>query len=353
MKVALLGATGSIGKSTLDVIRSDPDSFEVVLLTAHRNRELLEKIAKEFPHARIAVSNIPEAIIESGADIVINGIAGSAGLEPSRVTLENGIDLALANKESIVMAGPLLRECAARTGAKIIPVDSEHSAIFRLLERSGEIDEILLTASGGPFRTLSKETLACVGPEEALHHPTWNMGAKISLDSATMANKGLEVIEAARLFDLPVEKIKVVIHPQSIVHSMIRLHDGSVYAQLSQPDMRLPIQFALYYPDSAPKLCIETLHFDDLTLHFESPDPERFPMLPLAYQAHKTGPLYPIAYNAANEIAAEAFLSGSIHFMDIARITEQVLMHGWTGELKWESVWKTDHDARNLAKSII
>jgi 1-deoxy-D-xylulose-5-phosphate reductoisomerase len=308
-----------------------------------------------------------KAIAACGAGIVVNGISGAAGLEPSLACIEADMDLALANKETRVMAGPLVFKRAAEKGIHIIPVDSEHSAIFKLIEAHSRetVDEILLTASGGPFRTYSAEKLAAVTPEEALAHPTWSMGPKITIDSATLANKGLEVIEAVRLFGFPPEKIQVAVHPQSIVHSMIRLKDGAVYAQLSRPDMKLPIHEALYWPKTVPSP-FGALGFNSLTLNFERPDTGRFPMLALAYEACHNGPLCPAAYNAANEEAVTAFLKGKLSFLEIPRIVEYVINKGFfnagTGspedraneeELKIEEILEADTTARELALEFI
>jgi 1-deoxy-D-xylulose-5-phosphate reductoisomerase len=354
-RVAILGATGSIGTNTLDVIRHDRDNFEAVLLTAHRNGAALERLAVEFPHARCITTDISRAVAESGADIVVNGIAGAAGLDPSLAAVGAGIDLALANKETMVIAGTLVCDCAARTGSRILPVDSEHSALFHLLQAhsAGTVDELLLTASGGPFCGYSPEQLEAVTIHDALSHPTWKMGASITINSATMANKGLEVIEAARLFFLPAQKITVVIHRQSIVHSMVRFVDGAVYAQMSVPDMRHPIQSALYYPESAPSPVINRLSFDNLTLNFEKPDTITFPLLALAYQAERSGPLYPVAYNAANEVAVESFLAGQIRFTDIANIVKSVLEKDWqlTGTLDRDTIWDVDNRARTAVSA--
>ena len=269
MKIAVLGATGSIGRNTLDVIRAHPERFEPVLLSAYADSDSLRRLQEEFPGARCVAASredLPAAIRSCGAALAVNGIAGAAGLLPSLTVLESGADLALANKETVVMAWPLVKEAATRNGARIIPVDSEHSAVFSLVNAHGAaaIAEVLLTCSGGPFRNHATEELSWVRAKDALAHPTWTMGPKITIDSATLANKGLEVIEAARLFDMPPEKIKVVIHPQSIVHSMVRLRDGAVYAQLSRPDMRLPIHNALFYPEITP-CAFAALDFADFT----------------------------------------------------------------------------------------
>ncbi|MDR0473113.1 MAG: 1-deoxy-D-xylulose-5-phosphate reductoisomerase [Treponema sp.] len=372
-KICLLGASGSIGTNTLDVIRQNPDAFEPVLFSTHSNREILLSLKKEFPNAVTALSGFEntadneisftgkqgllEAIARSGADMAVNGIAGAAGLEPSLACIDSGMDLALANKETIVMAGPLVLSLAHEKRVNIIPVDSEHSAIFRLLEAHGKdaADEIILTASGGPFRAMPKEKLKTITREDALAHPTWNMGPKITIDSATLANKGLEVIEAQRLFGFPPEKIRVVIHPQSIVHSLIRLKDGAVYAQLSKPDMRLPIHDALFWPDCPPSP-FGKLDFENLALNFEKPDTEKFPMLSLAYEACNSGPLSPVVYNAANETAVDAFLSGRISFLEISRIVEYVLdkCKPVNNEINGiEPVLEIDKKARETASGLL
>ncbi|GHU81113.1 1-deoxy-D-xylulose 5-phosphate reductoisomerase [Spirochaetia bacterium] len=374
-RVAVLGATGSIGKSTLDVLRAGKEYFTPVLFSSHTDSGGLLKIGSEFPSAALALSGLskgPEevayygregllrAIAESRPDIAVNGISGAAGLEPSLAVLDTGADLALANKETIVMAAPLVFARAQAKKARILPVDSEHSALFNLSEAHGgeNITELLLTASGGPFRTYSREQLAAVTPRDALAHPTWKMGAKITVDSASLANKGLEVIEAACLFKVPPEKITVVVHPQSIVHSMVRLRDGAVYAQLSRPDMRLPIHSALYYPEQRPcsfgALDFASPDFGGLNLEFEKPDAGRFPMLPLAYEAGRRGGLYPAAYNAANEAAVTSFLQERIGFLDIPRLVEYVLEGNWNRtNPSLEVILETDARARKRAEDFI
>ncbi|MDR2485510.1 MAG: 1-deoxy-D-xylulose-5-phosphate reductoisomerase [Treponema sp.] len=368
-RVAVLGATGSIGKSTLDVLRRNKNSFEAVLFSAHKDEKGILALAEEFPAATavltgagrgaegigyFGVQGLFKAIAACGGDIGVNGIAGAAGLEPSLAILRAGMDLALANKETIVMAADLVFALAAEKQVRILPIDSEHAAIFTLIEAHSpeQVQDILLTASGGPFRNHTWEQLRGVNVREALAHPTWSMGAKITIDSATMANKGLEVIEAARLFGLPPDRIKAVVHPQSIVHSMVRCKDGAVYAQMSRPDMRLPIQNALFYPN--PQVSsFETLNFDALTLEFAKPDEQKFPMLPLAYQALHAGPLYPAVYNAANETAAAAFLNERIGFLDIPRVVRSVLERQWSGSMDLESILDIDRRARNLAAACI
>jgi 1-deoxy-D-xylulose-5-phosphate reductoisomerase len=372
-RVAVLGATGSIGKSTLDVIRNKKELFVPVLFTANRDAEGLLRLKEEFPGACTALADggtslkdginfsgkkgLLQAIAAAKADIAVNGIAGAAGLEPSAAVIGSGADLALANKETIVMAGKLIGELAAKKNVNIIPVDSEHSALFKLIEAHGKknVSEITLTASGGPFLNYTSEKLKRVKPEEALSHPTWKMGAKITIDSATLANKGLEVIEAAGLFGFPPEKIKVVVHPQSVVHSMIRLVDGAVYAQMSKPDMRLPIHDALFWP-ATMESTLPSLSFDTLTLTFASPDYERFPMLSLAYEAFRGGPSLPVVYNAADEVAVEAFLQGKIGFADIPRIVAYALTHTTPGEKDAETieaVLDRDREARALAEAYL
>ncbi|MDR3276772.1 MAG: 1-deoxy-D-xylulose-5-phosphate reductoisomerase [Treponema sp.] len=367
-RIAVLGATGSIGASTLDVIRSRREDFEVALLSACFKGKELEVLGQEFPGAWLVLTRdsreLSRVIRESRPEITVNGIAGAAGLEPSLAALEAGSDLVLANKETMVMAGPLVLALAASTGRRILPVDSEHAAIWSLLEAHGReaLEEILLTASGGPFRKFPVEALAGISPMEALKHPTWNMGPKITVDSATMANKGLEVIEAARLFEVSPEQIQVLVHPQSIVHSMVRLKNGAIYADMSKPDMRLPIHNALAYPDCLP--CpFGRLDLAGLNLEFEKSDPARFPMLPLAYEAARLGGLYPAAYNAANETAVGAFLEGpgdgAPGFLDIPRIVEYVLGSDWdcSGKLEdpaaLEAILEADRQARDLAEHYI
>ena len=369
-RIAILGATGSIGRNTVDVVRANSDDFEVVALTANRDVDGLRTLASFFPHALLAVNEaegdrdgmdfsgseaIVRAVRESDADIVVNGIAGAAGLLPSVAALESGADLALANKETVVMAGPLILELARSKGLKLLPVDSEHSAVFHLIEAHGKeaVEEIILTASGGPFRGWGAERLATVRLEDALAHPTWKMGGKITIDSASLANKGLEVIEAVRLFDFPAEKVSVLVHPQSKVHSLVRLKDGSLYAQISNPDMRVPIHNALYWPACRP-CSFGRLDLCGATLTFERPDLEAFTMLPLAYEAARRGGLYPTAYNAADEIAVAAFSSGRIGFPDIGTVTKSVLDDDWTrGADSIQSILDGDLRARARAAHVI
>ena len=356
-RIAVLGATGSIGTSALDVLSRAKDDFEVVLLSAHTRKEQLIKLKEQWPGAALAFSGeeLPAAIANAGAELTINGISGAAGLAPSLAAIESGSSLALANKETVVMAGRLLLRRAFEKKVTVIPVDSEHSAVFHLISAHGgeSIEEIILTASGGPFRLSKCAEMENISVRDALEHPTWNMGPKITVDSATMANKGLEVIEAVRLFNMPVHKVKVVIHPQSIVHAMIRMRDGSIYASLSRPDMRQPIQQALYWPHSAES-GFAPLDFESLTLEFTAPDREKFPMLTLAYEAVTQDGFYPCVYNSANEAAVSAFLSNRIRFLDIPRITGYVLNKDWSGKpADIDSIMEIHRQAEEAARNYI
>jgi 1-deoxy-D-xylulose-5-phosphate reductoisomerase len=348
-RLAILGSTGSIGQSTLDVVRAHPDRLKIVGLAAGGNAERLRDQAIEFmPQVigmatedglRVVSSGYTAEQAVSGAagliavathpdvDIVICASSGTAGLEAVLAAIDAGKTIALANKEVLVMAGSLVTTAARKRGVAILPVDSEHNAIHQCLHgrRKDEIARIILTASGGPFREFSAAALEDVKPEDALRHPTWRMGRKITIDSATLMNKGLEVIEAHWLFDLPAPKIDVVIHPQSIVHSMVELVDGSIIAQLGGADMKLPIQYACSYPDrwEAPVARL------DLTaagrLDFHKPDLQRFPCLGLAYRALEAGPSHAVVLNAANEVAVASYLEEKISFVSIPRLIEQAM----------------------------
>ena len=349
-KIAILGATGSIGKSTLDLVERSPERFEVVAVTAATNSEALAAIARRTG-ARLAViadesrrsdleqrlAGTPcrvaageEALVEaaaSEADLVIAAIVGCAGLRPVMAAIETGRTVALANKEALVSAGALMTGAAAAHGATILPIDSEHNAIFQCLAGNckDDVSKIILTASGGPFRTASLEMLASAGPAEAVAHPNWSMGAKISVDSATLMNKGLELIEAHYLFGLPSERIDIVVHPQSVVHSLVEFVDSSVLAQLGAPDMRIPIAYALAWPERlatpAERLDLAAL----ARLDFEAPDIARFPALRIAREALEARGAAPTVVNAANEVAVERFLAGAIRFTDIAATVEEAL----------------------------
>jgi len=360
-RVLVLGCTGSIGTNTLNIIKYMPEDFLLCGVQAHSNKERLLEISEKAkcPYLLSSEEGSEEAyntfIKKAKPDIVVNGISGAAGLMPSKVVLENGIDLALANKETIVMAGPLIKELAYQNNAKILPVDSEHSAIFSLLEKIGKenVSKIIITASGGPFRTLTKAELEQVSVEDALNHPTWQMGRKITVDSATLANKGLEVIEAAQLFDTDASKIEVVVHPQSLIHSLVRTKDGMLYAQISEPDMKHPILNALNWPVNKENY-LEPFDLFDKTMTFFKPRMQDFPMLSYAFECVKFGKAYPIAFNAANEIAVNAFLEGKISFQAISRIVRSVLDKNWNKKISsFEKVFEVDQEARKFALELI
>ena len=360
-RVLVLGCTGSIGTNTIDIIKNMPEEFTLCGLQAHTSKDKIEQLAADFncPYLLTCENNTEEAfkalIEKSKPDIVVNGIAGAAGLLPSKVVLENKINLALANKETIVMAGSLIKELAAKNSVKLLPVDSEHSAIFNLIEKIGKnnISSLIITASGGPFRTYTKEQLEKVTLEQALNHPTWKMGKKITIDSSTLANKGLEVIEAAYLFDVKAEQIEVVVHPQSLIHSLVRTNDGELYAQISEPDMKHPILCALNWPDN--KACyMEQFDLFDHTMTFFRPRMNDFPLLSFAFECVKFGKCYPIAFNAANEVAVHAFIDGKISYPAISRIVRSVLDHDWNTYLdSFETVFEADKKARQLARELI
>ena len=324
-RVALLGATGSIGRQALEVVERNP---ELELCALQSGSTPLEALAAEHGVEHVQVGGDPTELLEScEPDIVLNAVVGFAGVRATLWALERGLTLALANKESLVAAGELAIAAGKRGGALLLPVDSEHSALFQCLEgRSADtIESLVLTASGGPFRGRSRAELADVTPAEALAHPTWSMGRKITVDSATLANKGLELIEAHWLFGVPYERVEVVVHPTSVVHALVRLRDGALLAHLGHPDMRVPISFALTFPDRAATP-VEPLDLAaGLDLRFEAPDLEAFPLLRIARRAGEQGGTFPCAFNAANEVAVEAFLAGRIGFLDIAATVEEAL----------------------------
>jgi 1-deoxy-D-xylulose-5-phosphate reductoisomerase len=315
-RIALLGATGSIGRQAIEVIEAHPD---LELVAAASGSSPVDGLA---PLTQVG-GDLTELLERARPDVVLNAVVGFAGLAPTMWALERGVTLALANKESLVAAGELALSAQHRGGGVLIPVDSEHSALFQCAQL-GEPESLVLTASGGPFRGRTRDELQDVTPEEALAHPTWSMGPKITIDSATLANKGLEVIEAHFLFGVPYDRIEVVIHPTSIVHGLVRFRDGAAIAHLGYPDMRVPISYALAFPDRAttpvPPLQLETLEFHE-------PDTDTFRMLALAREAGERGGTYPAAYNAANEVAVQQFLDGKIGFLDIAALVEDVLAH--------------------------
>ena len=378
-RVTILGSTGSVGCNTIDLILRNPDDYTVEALTAYGNVELLARQAQEL-RARLAVigdadkyddlkqalagTDIdvgagPEAIVEAAArpaHWVMAAIVGAAGLRPTLEAVSRGAIVALANKECLVCSGALFMNEVEAHGATLLPVDSEHNAIFQVFdfERGAAVERIILTASGGPFRTFSLEQMRSVTPEEAVDHPNWDMGAKISVDSATMMNKGLELIEAYHLFPLGPDQIEILVHPQSIVHSLVAYVDGSVLAQLGSPDMRTPIAYTLGWPERiaapAPRLDLAAIG----NLSFESPDPVRFPALRLARQALQTGGCAPTILNAANEVAVRGFLERRAGFLDITRVVEKTLEKTRGGPLDClEDVARADGEARAVAEMMI
>ena len=385
-RVSILGATGSIGASTLSVLAHNPEEFEVAALVAQRNVERLAQIAlqtgaalavvadeRQFADLRdrlwgtgVEVAAGRDAVIEAAArpaDVVVSAITGYAGLRPTLAAARSGAHLALANKEAMVAAGGLVRAALAQSGGQLIPVDSEHAALFQALwgqDRSA-VTQLILTASGGPFRTWSKDEIAAATPAQALRHPNWDMGSKVTIDSASMMNKGLELIEAQQIFDVSHERLDVLVHPQSVVHSLVAYRDGGQLAQMGVPDMQTPIAAALRWPrrtrTSVPPL--DLAQYGSLT--FEPPDRERFPCLLLAETAMRSGGGAPIMLNAANEIAVSAFLDGAFPFGGIPRVVEAVLEQGPSGEaprdpkvtLSLEEITAIDAESRARAHEVV
>ena len=373
-RLALLGATGSIGRQALDVVEAIPDLQVVALAAGSADRELcalarahgveLIALADREAAARArgsfsgrVLDGVSALATEAGADIVLNACVGVAGLEATLAALDAGIDVALANKESLVAGGPLVLAAAARTGAALIPVDSEHSALHQLLrgESPASVESLILTASGGPFRGSTRAELAEVSPEDALRHPTWAMGARITVDSATLMNKGLEVIEAHLLFGVPYARIEVVVQPQSIVHALVRLTDGALLAHLGLPDMRVPIAYALAYPGRAHLPGSARLDLAaGVVLPFEAPDPDTFRCLALARIAGEAGGLAPCALNAADEEAVAAFLAGRCSFLEIPELVERALDAVEPGPLEQlEQVVRADAAARAVVRHAL
>jgi 1-deoxy-D-xylulose-5-phosphate reductoisomerase len=377
-RLLILGSTGSIGTQALDVVERAPEEFELAGLSAGRQWEPLLAQARRHGIGRVAVTDLdaaaraqeagtdievlagPEGLVrlvgESGADLVLNAIVGSAGLGPTIVALAEGIDLALANKESLVVGGELVNALAEATGARIIPVDSEHSALHQLVagERPGSVERLVLTASGGPFRGRSRAQLERVTVAEALAHPTWAMGGKISIDSATLMNKGLEVIEAHLLFGTPYDRIDVVVHPQSLIHALVTLCDGAALAHMGHPDMRVPIAYALHHPErvDVPVRPLDLAEIGSLT--FERPDVEAFPCLRLAREAAEAAGTAPCILNAANEVAVHAFLGGRLPFMGIAEVIERTLDGVPAGRVHaFETLYAADARAREAAAGFV
>ena len=376
--LSILGSTGSIGRSTLEVVSNNPDRFRVSALAARNNIELLESQINMFRPEIVAVyeddiaeelrkKGLPVEIVSGEAgliavatydksNMVVSSIVGSPGLVPTYEAIKAGKDMALATKEALVMAGKVVMEEASRQGVKILPVDSEHSAVFQCLHGRDmdEVSKIILTASGGPFRKKNPSALGSVTPAEALNHPNWEMGRKITIDSATLMNKGLEIIEARWLFDVPVEKIGVIIHPQSIIHSMVEFIDSSIIAQLSLPDMKGPISYALSYPERCSDV-LPSLNLAQIKeLTFEDPDRERYPSLDLTFRALKEGGTMPCVFNAANEVAVDAFLEEKILFTDITRIVSETMDSHKTSKYETiDEVVKVSEWAKRMANELI
>jgi 1-deoxy-D-xylulose-5-phosphate reductoisomerase len=379
-KLILLGSTGSIGKNALRVVESHPERFKVIGMAAGTNIRLLASQIKR--HSPKAVSVKDEAYAQklknllerpfpkifsgkqgliqlasmTGADMLLQGLVGSTALEPTMAAIKAGLHIAMANKEAIVMAGSLVMTEARKRGVKIIPVDSEHSAVFQILQGRDpcEVRRVILSASGGPFLRTKRKSLRSVTPEQALKHPTWNMGKKITIDSATLVNKALEVIEAHHLFGMPPEKIDVLVHPQSAVHAMVEFNDGSILAHLAVPDMRIPIGYALAYPERIPtppaRLKVKNLR----ALTFEPPDTRRFPAIDLAYQALKAGGTMPCVLNAANEVAVQAFLKKKITFDMIIKVIKKTMQSHNPEKLgSISDALRTDEWARRKAGELI
>ena len=351
-RVIILGSTGSIGTQALEVIAANPDRFELVGLAAGKNTELLETQKAQFKvaNAVLGAADATKLVENTDADVVINGITGSIGLAPTLATLRTGKTLALANKESLIVGGRLVTQAAA--AGQIIPVDSEHSALAQCLlgGKKVEVAKLILTASGGPFRGWSKKQLESVTPEQALAHPTWVMGKVVTTNSATMVNKGLELIEAHLLFDIPFERIEVTVHPQSVVHSMVEFVDGSVLAQCSPPDMRLPIALGLSWPDRVPNVAPACDWSKAATWSFEPLDETVFDAVKLARQVGQAGLTYPAVYNAANEQAVEAFHAGILKFDQIVDLIRKVVdAHNPEKELSLDSVLAAERWAREQA----
>lgn len=378
--IAILGSTGSIGQSSLEVIDKLNNRFRVVGLAAGRNTQMLEKQIEKFKPKIVSLKKKEEAeefrrkfkdrslhvtFSEKGAeevaefeenDIVVSAITGIDGLRPTLAALETGKKIALANKESMVAAGSLIQNLVEKSGAQIIPVDSEHSGIFQCLakERVDNVKRVILTASGGPFFRSSSQEMEEITLDDALNHPRWKMGKKVTIDSATLMNKGLELIEAHWLFNIEPEKLEVLIHPQSIVHSLVEMNDGSVLAQLSPTDMKVPIQYALTYPEredsSLPSLDLSQIK----SLEFFEPDVEKFPLLKLARQALEEGASFPIVLNAANEVAVSAFLQTEIGFLDIAEIVSKAVENHPQREVQnLEDIFSVDRETRQMTRNLI
>lgn len=378
-KIAILGSTGSIGTQTLEIVRENSE-LQVVALAAGSNVELMERQIREFRPAVAAmwkeeaaeelkkrVADLEVKIVSKmdglleiatleSVEILVTALVGMIGIRPTIAAIEQGKDIALANKETLVTAGHLIMPLAQKKGVSILPVDSEHSAIFQSMrgEKKEQVEKILLTASGGPFRGRKREELTQIQPRDALKHPNWSMGRKITIDSSTLVNKGLEVIEAKWLFDLTLEQIQVVIHPQSIIHSMVQYRDGGIIAQLGTPDMKLPIQYALFYPDRMPMKGKRVNFYELGTMTFEKPDISTFEGLALAYEAARIGGSMPTVYNAANEKAVSLFLEGKISYLGITELISDAMKHHQViYNPNLEEILKTEQESYQYINEVV
>ncbi|HEX5564797.1 MAG TPA: 1-deoxy-D-xylulose-5-phosphate reductoisomerase [Sporosarcina sp.] len=378
-KISLLGATGSIGTQTLDIIQSNKEQFKLVSFSAGMNipkvkeitaqfhpdivsvmqKEDADSLQAEFPETRFVhgKEGLIEVAAHAGADMLVNAVIGSIGLEPTMEAIREGITIAIANKETLVAAGDIVMEEARKRDVALLPVDSEHSALFQSLngENPKRISRLILTASGGSFRDLTRDQLQGVTVQQALDHPNWSMGNKLTIDSATMMNKGLEVIEAHHLFGMPYDKIDCLLHKESIIHSMVEFEDTSVMAQLGSPDMRVPIQYAMTYPDRIPMQNAKPLRLEEIgMLHFEKMDFERFKALALAYEAGRQGGTMPTVMNAANEVAVQLFMKGIISFLKIEEIVERMMdNHQSISSPDLETILETDSLTRNMVYDMV
>lgn len=370
-RISILGSTGSIGTQALEVIEKLQDKFEIIALTGGNNTELLKQQALKFKPKYICSNSkdfkidgiktlygaegLDEICSNKENDIILVAVSGKIGLRPTLKAIENGIDIALANKETLVMAGDIVMPAAKKAGVKIIPVDSEHCAIHQCIKDIKQVEKLIITASGGPFLHKTIEDMKNATVEQALAHPRWNMGRKITVDSATLINKGLEIIEAHHLFNMPYEKIDVVVHPQSIVHSAIEYVDGSVIAQIGLPSMHIPIQYAITYPERFEGIKSKSFSFSEIAhLDFEKPDYEKFRGVKMAYFAGKTGGSMPVCFNAANEEAVFAFLNGQIKLYDIYSITEKMMdTHSTVKSPSIDEIFEIDNDIRIKTREII
>ena len=365
-KISILGSTGSIGTQALEVIEKLGDKFEIVALTGGTNTDLLNEQIKKFKPKYAYCGDLKkiegaipatfdEICSNKENDIILVAVSGKIGLKPTLKAIESGIDIALANKETLVMAGDIVMKKALENGVKIVPVDSEHCAIHQCIKNISQVEKLIITASGGPFLRKSIDEIKSATVEQALNHPRWNMGKKITIDSATLMNKGLEIIEAHHLFGMPYDKIDVVVHPQSIVHSAIEYKDGSVVAQLGLPSMHIPIQYAITYPQRFEGIKSHSFSFSEIArLDFEKPDFEKFPCLKLAYMAGKTGGSATVCLNAANEEAVFAFLDGKIRLYEIYDITAKALeKHNVAESPSIDEIFVIDEEVRKYVRSII